>query len=91
MGYRRNADRVIDALQAYHHDKGGFPSSLNGLVPAYIPALPDEPVLKYGAYDGSVSYRYTPSWPQLRPVWCASVGNTTEWRCAEHVLEGLGT
>ena len=91
MNYRRDADRVIAALQNYHHDKGTFPPSLNGLVPGYIAALPDAPVLAYRAYDGSLSYRYTPSWPQLRPVWCASVADTTNWTCAEHVLQGLGT
>src|ERR1700761_1987631 len=88
MAYRRDADRVIEALQTYHHDKGTFPANLNGLVPAYIAALPDGPELKYEPYDGTLSYRYTPSWPQLRPVWCQSVGNTTEWRCAEHITKG---
>ncbi|HUB84899.1 MAG TPA: membrane lipoprotein lipid attachment site-containing protein [Rhizomicrobium sp.] len=91
MNYRRDADRVIDALQAYHHDKGTFPASLSGLTPAYLPALPDGPELRYEPYNGSLSYRYTPSWPQLRPVWCQSVGNTTEWRCQEHILEGMGS
>jgi hypothetical protein len=91
MTYRRDADRVIAALQSYHHDKGAFPASLNGLVPGYIAALPDAPELKYEPFDGVLSYRYTPSWPQLRPVWCKSVGDTTEWRCQEHITDGLGT
>ncbi len=86
MNYRRDSDRVILALQSYRHDKGAFPRDLNALVPSYIAALPEQPVLDYHALDGSLSYRYTPSWPQLRPVWCESVGNTTEWRCAEHLL-----
>jgi hypothetical protein len=91
MNYRRDADRVIAALQTYYHDKGTFPASLNGLVPAYMSALPDEPLLQYEPATGALSYRYTPSFPQLRPVWCQSVGDTTEWRCAEHITEGLGT
>jgi len=91
MSYRQDADRVIQALQSYHHDKGAFPGSLNRLVPSYLSALPSGPDLRYSAYDGSLSYRYTPSWPQLRPVWCRSVGNTTEWRCAEHISQGLGS
>jgi hypothetical protein len=91
MNYRRDADRVIDALASYRHDKGTFPSSLNALMPTYLAALPEEPVLAYEPADGPLSYRYTPSWPQLRPVWCRSVGDTTEWRCQEHITDGLGT
>jgi hypothetical protein len=91
MNYRRDADRVIGALQSYHAAKGTFPATLNQLVPSYIAALPDGPPLRYDAVTGTLSYRYTPSWPQLRPVWCQSVGDSTEWRCQEHILEGLGT
>jgi hypothetical protein len=86
MNYRRDADRVIGALQTYRHDHGAFPASLAQLAPAYIPALPGEPTLMYQSSDGSLAYHYIPSWPQLRPVWCASVGNTTNWRCEEHLL-----
>lgn len=86
MDYRRDADRVVDAIQAYHRDKGVWPSSLGALTPQYIAALPDEPHLDYHAYDGSVLYHYIPSWPQLRPVWCQSVGATTEWRCKEKTV-----
>jgi hypothetical protein len=86
MDYRRNANFVIEALQTYHNAHGAFPGALSELAPAYIAALPDEPELTYHAADGSVAYRYVPSWPQLRPVWCSSVGNTTNWRCEEHIL-----
>ena len=74
------------ALQAYHRDTGTFPPYLQGLVPKYLPALPDEPRFQYDRDLGMLSFRYTPSWPQLRPVWCSSAGNTTDWRCAEHLL-----
>lgn len=86
MDYRREANRVIIALQSYHRDRGTFPADLNGLVPAYLPALPDEPTLNYRSSDGSIAFHYIPSWPQLRPVWCNSVGNSTDWRCAEHLI-----
>lgn len=86
MDYRRNADSVIDALQDYHKAHGNFPAALSELVPTYMAAIPSEPELAYHSTDGSVEYRYTPSWPQLRPVWCSSVGNTTEWNCKEHIL-----
>lgn len=86
MTYRRDANRVIMALQEYHREKGTFPSGLDGLVPHYLPDLPDEPRLQYNPGDGSLAFRYIPSWPQLRPVWCNSVGNSTDWRCAEHLI-----
>ena len=86
MDIRRNANEVIMALQVYHRDTGSFPARLPGLVPKYLPSLPDRPTLEYHWGDGSLAFRYTPSWPQLRPVWCNSVGNTTNWRCAEHLL-----
>ena len=87
MNYRRDANRVVDATQAWQHDHGGaFPRSLAVLSPQYIRALPDEPRLDYHPYDGTVLYHYTPSWPQLRPVWCQSVGATTEWRCVERTV-----
>lgn len=86
LALRRDANKVLMALQAWHHDKGGFPARLAELVPVYLPALPDAPPLRYRANDGSLSFRYIPTWPQLRPVWCSSVGDTTNWVCAEHLL-----
>lgn len=86
MEYRRNANAVIDALQAYHRAHGAFPAQLADLAPTYLAGLPDEPVLTYHPASGSVEYRFIPSFPQLRPVRCTSVGDTTEWRCAEHIL-----
>jgi hypothetical protein len=86
MDYRRDADQVIGALQSYHHAHGNFPAALDALTPIYIAALPDEPQLTYHSSDGSLEYHFIPSFPQLRPVWCSSVGNTTEWKCAERIL-----
>jgi hypothetical protein len=86
MNYRRDANRVIMALQDYHRDKGAFPSDLGSLVPAYLSSLPGTPRLQYNPADGSLAFHYIPSWPQLRPVWCNSIGNTTNWRCAEHLI-----
>ncbi len=86
MDQRRAANTVIDALQTYRRDKGTFPGNLDMLVPAYLPAIPSFTALKYEPYDGSIGYHYIPSWPQLRTVWCNSVGNTTNWRCEEHLL-----
>ena len=83
---RRNANQVLMALQAWHHDRGGYPGRLSELVPAYLSGIPDSPVLHYQPADGSLSFRYIPTWPQLRPVWCSSVGDTTDWRCEEHTL-----
>jgi len=87
MNYRRDANRVVEAIQAYQKDHAGaYPRSLAELAPKYITALPEDPKLDYHAYDGSVLYHYIPSWPQLRPVFCQSVGATTEWRCQEKLV-----
>lgn len=86
LALRRNANEVMIALQAWHREKGGYPERLASLVPTYLPTLPDSPVLRYRASDGSLSFRYIPTWPQLRPVWCNSIGNTTIWRCEEHII-----
>lgn len=83
---RRNANQVLMALQSWHRDRGNYPANLSELVPSYLPALPDSPALRYQQADGSLSFHYIPTWPQLRPVWCSSVGDTTNWRCEEHTL-----
>jgi len=86
LALRRSANDVITALQAWHRDKGTFPQSLAELVPSYLSGVPDAPPLRYHSSDGSLSFRYIPTWPQLRPVWCSSVGDTTNWRCEEHLI-----
>ena len=87
MEYRREANQIIDALQDYRRDKGNFPPTLAMLTPSYLPQLPHVPALTYRPSDCSLRYAYIPSWPQLRPVRCASIGNRTEWRCAEHIID----
>jgi hypothetical protein len=86
MDYRRAGNELIMALQTYRQQKGTFPADLNALVPGYVPELPSRPNFEYSARDGSLAYRYTPTWPQLRPVRCTSIGNTTNWHCAEHLI-----
>jgi hypothetical protein len=87
MEHRRDANTVLVALQNYHHDKGEFPPTLAMLTPTYLPSLPEIPDVRYSPSDGSLRYNYIPSWPQLRPVRCASEGNTTIWRCEEHMID----
>lgn len=86
LSLRRDANRVMIALEDWHRARGTFPRTLDELVPQYLPAIPKEPRLQYRPADGSLAFRYIPTWPQLRPVWCSSVGNTTNWVCAEHLL-----
>ncbi|HEY1614401.1 MAG TPA: hypothetical protein VGF97_11990 [Rhizomicrobium sp.] len=86
LNLRRSANEVMMALESYHRDKAAFPRTLEELIPTYLPSLPSAPVLHYRAADGSLSFRYIPTWPQLRPVVCSSVGNTTDWRCEEHLI-----
>lgn len=84
IAFRQDANHIIWALQDYRHDHGNFPAGLNMLTPQYIREMPDIPGLRYRPADGSLSYRYIPTWPQLRWTWCNSVGNSTVWRCEEH-------
>jgi len=86
LNLRRDANRVMMAIEQWNHDKRRFPRTLGDLVPRYLPSLPDTPKLTYHPGDGSLSFRYVPTWPQLRPVWCSSVGDTTNWVCAEHLV-----
>ncbi|MGD0143515.1 MAG: hypothetical protein ABSC92_10175 [Rhizomicrobium sp.] len=83
LNARRDANRVVEAIQTYRQQTGTFPPSLGALVPTYLPSLPDGPTLQYNAGDGSLAYHYIPSWPQLQWTWCSSVGNTTNWRCTK--------
>jgi hypothetical protein len=87
MNYRRDANRIIWALQDYRRDTGQFPVTLGMLTPKYLPSLPEVPDITYEPRIGALQYAYTPSWPQLRPVRCASEGNTTAWHCAEHLID----
>ena len=84
IAFRQDANHVIWALQNYRKAHGGFPTQLSALTPTYMRELPDVPGLRYDARVGGLSYRYIPTWPQLRWTLCQSVGNTTEWRCEEH-------
>jgi hypothetical protein len=83
MEQRREANAVMEAVQSYDHATGAFPRDLNALVPAYLASLPENPRLQYDARDGSLSYQYRGSWPQLQLVNCLSEGNTTIWKCSE--------
>ena len=87
MNYRRDANKIIWALQDYHRDTGEFPVTLGMLTPKYLPSLPEVPDISYQPRTGTVQYGYIPSFPQLRPVRCASEGNTTVWRCAEQLID----
>jgi len=87
MNYRRDANRILWAVQDYRKDTGTFPATLAMLTPKYLASLPDVPDMRYNPRDGSLRYGYIPSWPQLRPVRCASEGNTTVWHCAEHLMD----
>ena len=86
LNTRRDANRVVEAIQNYRLKTGTYPPSLHALVPYYLAALPDGPTLQYNPSDGSISYHYIPSWPQLHWTWCTSRGATTNWRCQERII-----
>ena len=82
LEYRRAANQVMAAIQKYDRDKGAYPQNLGALTPTYLAALPEEPELRYEPADGSMSFDYRESWPQLHHVTCHSRGATTDWRCS---------
>lgn len=83
MEQRREANAVMEAVQSYDHATGRFPGNLNALVPTYLAALPERSELQYDPSDGSLSYHYRGSWPQIQLVNCRSEGDTTIWKCSE--------
>jgi hypothetical protein len=83
MEQRREANVVMTAVQTYDHATGHLPQNLNALVPTYLAALPSRPELQYDPRNGSMSYQYHGSWPQIQIIYCQSEGNTTIWRCNE--------
>lgn len=85
IALRQDANHIIWALQDYRRDHRSFPVRLNMLTPRYIRELPDIPGLHYHSADGSLSYSYIPTWPQLRWTSCNSIGNSTVWRCRERM------
>lgn len=87
IAWRQNANHILFAVQSYHEKTGHYPNSLPELMPAYLGALPKVPNLRYDARDGSLTYHYIPSWPQLRWTWCQSHGDMTEWHCTEHLTQ----
>ena len=87
--WRQHANQILFAVQDYHTRTGTYPRELSALVPGYLRTLPKVPRLSYDARNGSLAYHYIPSFPQLRWTWCQSIGDTTNWRCAEHLLTGF--
>lgn len=70
-----NANQILQALNRYAAENSKYPSSLNELVPKYIEDLPREPSIFYKENDGSLHFKYSPSWPQYGNVRCgANIG-----------------
>ena len=82
---RARASSVAAAVGRFHEERGRFPASLQELVPSYLPALPKEPEISYNTKRGSLSFTYTPSWPQAGQVSCSCKVGSTEFHCAGYL------
>ncbi|HUW59994.1 MAG TPA: hypothetical protein VMZ06_03225 [Candidatus Bathyarchaeia archaeon] len=40
---QRNAIRLVAAIEAYHHENGAYPQSLDALAPSVLPEVPKDP------------------------------------------------
>ena len=79
------ADKVLFALQRYVKAKGENPGSLQELVPAYLPSLPQEPEITYNAARGSLYFDYSPSWPTLGHCTCTATIESEGFGCGGYV------
>ena len=84
--YRAEAKLIDSALVQYQNDKGILPTKLKELVPTYLNVLPKmaEKVF-YSAKKGSLSYTYSPSWPQLGKISCSTEIGSGKWGCNGYI------
>ena len=82
---KANGEAVLTALARYQQQHGRFPTSLAELAPSYLPAVPARPELRFNPVLGSVSFVYSPSWPQSGQVSCSAEVGAAEWSCHGYI------
>jgi len=75
------ATPLVVAVKQFRTERGNYPLSLVELVPTYLTELPAIPDLSYEPKDGSVRFRYSPTWPQAGQVSCFSGGQSEGFLC----------
>lgn len=81
---RRTADQLLVALETFQSRNGRLPSNLAELVPTYVGSIPQEARFALNE-QGTLIYRYTPSWPAMGQVSCGARVGSRDWKCKGYV------
>jgi hypothetical protein len=77
---------VIEAAKAYRAKYGGYPKSLNLLVPEFLSSLPARAALQYNKSEGVIGFVYSPSTRWGGAAKCTTEIEQVEWVCADFKL-----
>lgn len=75
------ASQVLTAVRTYMDDNARPPQSLQDLIPKYLPAIPDEPRIRYDLKDLRLDFLYTQDDKAGAQVACHAAIGETEWVC----------
>lgn len=74
-------ETVLAAFRSAMDDTGHVPSSLQQLVPTYLPALPKEPAIVYTPKTGSLDFEYDQGGSRGLHVHCHALVGQLQWVC----------
>ena len=82
MDLKDAAERVILGVNEYRARHGELPISIEILVPEFISAGLPIREMHYDPKDGgSISFVYTPTWPQSGKGICSTKVKVVSWKC----------
>ena len=79
---------VVSAIKAFKKDTGGYPKVVEDLIPRYLSHRPSIDIRFYsdsGGSDCSVSFAYSPTWPQAGRVRCSFKLSEGTWNCVGQI------
>lgn len=79
--YKAAALPVLQALVAYHKDKGRYPTSVYELTPRYLKDVPLRPNLAFDPDGKTVGFVYEIAGLRFRSVACLAEFGQVEWTC----------
>ena len=75
------ASQVLTAVRTYMDENARPPRTLKDLVPKYLPAIPDEPLINYDPKGMRLDFLYTQEGKTGSQVACHAVIGETDWIC----------
>lgn len=75
------AQQVLVAVRTYMDDNSRPPRTLKDLVPRYLKALPDEPLINYDLKNSRLDFMYQQEGKTGSQVACHAVIGETDWVC----------